>query len=101
MSAILENLGNVSFSPSEWTRDTSAYRFYVQIIAEEDTGFSAIALNLPGTGSCGDTEQEALENFQEAARGALASYLEAGDTIPWVKEAKSLPSGGKWITVHV
>ena len=75
--------------------------FYVQLIAEEGGGFSAVALNLPGTGSCGDTEQEALGNFKEAARGALASYLEAGDAIPWVNDLKSLPSGGKWITVHV
>jgi predicted RNase H-like HicB family nuclease len=43
------------------------------IIIEQDTdGFTASVPQLPGCFSCGDTEQEAFENIQEA----IALYLE-------------------------
>ena len=79
-------------------------QFHIAIVKEEEGGYSVAALNLPGVGSCGDTPEEALENFQEAARGAVESYEEAGEEIPWKETtAKDIPSGAdhKWIIVYV
>ena len=36
-----------------------SYRCHLAIIREDDASFSAIALNLPGAGSIGDTEEDA------------------------------------------
>lgn len=93
---------DVSFAG--WTEEKS-YRFHVLIISEDDGTFSATALNLPGVGSMGDTEDEALLNFREAAAGVLASYIEAGETIPWKSTIgkDDIPAGARreWILVHV
>ena len=66
---------------------------------------SVIALNLPGVGSMGDTEEEALANFREAAKGVLESYTESGEKIPWKPSCGSddIPAGAthKWIIVNV
>lgn len=60
-----------------------ATEFTLGIIQEDDGGFSAIALNLPGAGSCGDTEAEAVENAREAISGVLETYEELGQGVPW------------------
>lgn len=57
--------------------------FTLGIIKEDDGGYSAIALNLPGAGSCGDTETEAVDNAIEAIRAVMEVYREHGDDIPW------------------
>jgi len=78
-----------------------ARRFHVLITKEDEGGFSVTALNLPGTGSCGDTINEAMENFKEAARAVLEVY---GDDIPWVDSREAeIPFGSehKWIIVDV
>lgn len=81
----------------------NAYRFQTLVSADEDGVVSIVALTLPGLGSCGETEQEAIENFKEAAAGILASYREEGKDIPWkdatppdtVRDGKI-----KWITAY-
>jgi len=75
------------------------------VITQDEEGiFSAVALNLPGAGSCGDTLEEAVENSKEAIRGVLESYVANGEEIPW-KDTSALPvlSGTeqKWISVNV
>lgn len=78
-----------------------SYRCHVAILKEDDGTFSAIVLNLPGAGSCGDTEEQAIENVRDAIIELIASYLDAGDEIPW--EARyDIPEGvkTKWILVH-
>jgi predicted RNase H-like HicB family nuclease len=50
----------------------------IRVIIEYDTetkSYSAVCPELPGCTSCGDTEQEAVENIQEAIR----LYLEPDD----------------------
>jgi len=78
-----------------------AYAIHLVIVEEEDGGYSAIALNLPGTGSCGDTKEEAIANAREAAKGVLESYKNSTETIPWKDSRFDETPGDKiWITVH-
>jgi len=53
------------------------------ITPDSEGGFSAIALNLPGAGSCGETEVEAVENAREAIRAVLDMHADRGQGIPW------------------
>lgn len=47
-------------------------------------GFSAIALNLPGCASQGDTADEAIDNVREAAEGIIESYRDDKTEVPWL-----------------
>jgi antitoxin HicB len=78
-----------------------AYAIHLLIIPEEDGRYSAVALNLPGSGSCGDTKAEAIENAKEAVKGVLESYKGSGEPIPW-KESRDddTPGEKEWITAH-
>ncbi len=83
-------------------RSPKALQFHVVISQDEDGVYSAVAVNLPGTGSCGDTIEEALANFEEAAQAVVASYYDV-DTIPWQDTAESESLYGvenKWITIY-
>ena len=92
-----------TLTPEAAWSEPKAFKVHVRITKDEDGTYSAIALNLPGAGSCGDTEEEAMQNFLEAVRGVLESYGASGQEIPW-KEAvgQDIPSGAiqKWILVH-
>ena len=59
------------------------YGVYLEIAQEENGTFSAVALNLPGAGSHGDTEEEAVSNAKEAVRGVIKSYLDDDQPVPW------------------
>jgi predicted RNase H-like HicB family nuclease len=58
------------------------------VISDPEGGYSAIALNLPGAGSCGETVDEAVENAREAIRAVLEAYIEAEEEIPWREPAQ-------------
>jgi predicted RNase H-like HicB family nuclease len=75
----------------------NSYRWSILLIKdEEEDSYSAIVLNLPGIGSCGGTEAEAMRNVQEAIRGALESYKASGQEIPWKDAAGAeIPRGAK------
>jgi predicted RNase H-like HicB family nuclease len=82
--------------------DAYPYHCHMCLIAEEDGGYSAIVLNLPGVGSCGDSKGEAIENAREAIAGAIESYREMGEKIPWVNSLRSeIPDCAeqRWILV--
>ena len=89
--------------PSKWITG-NAYRIHLLITCDEGGGYSAVAMNLPGAGSCGDTTEEAVENAKEAVRGILESYEEDGEEIPWKDTASErIPptAAQKWIVVDV
>ena len=88
-------------NPESWQEPKETYAVHLLLVPEEDGRFSAIALNLPGTGSCGDTKEEAIENAKEAVKGVLESYTASGESIPW-KDSRSdkTPGEKKWINVH-
>ncbi len=90
------------FDSVEWPQ-VSAYRCHICLIPEDDNTWSAIVLNLPGAGSCGDTEEDALTNVREAIRGVIESYKEAGEGIPWKDSmSENIPAGARqtWILVN-
>jgi predicted RNase H-like HicB family nuclease len=97
--SILNGFETEVIDPKDW--DTTAkYRFHILLIPEESGEFSAIVLNLPGVGSCGATEEEAMKNVKEAIAGAIESFQEDGEDIPWVDSTKeTIPAGTtqKWI----
>lgn len=86
----------------DFWQPTNVYRIHVLISKDEHGGYSAVALNLPGVGSCGDTVEEAIENAKVATRAAIESYQADGKDIPWQDSAgMEIPFGTvqKWIIV--
>lgn len=78
------------------------YRIHLLIVKDDDESYSAIALNLPGAGSFGITEEEAVANAKEAVRGVLEEYKSSGEEIPWRNSCgKDIPAGAshKWVIV--
>jgi predicted RNase H-like HicB family nuclease len=100
-------LGNGGQRKYDYTVDPSAdiqisYRCHLAILCEDDGTYSAIVLNLPGAGSCGASEAEAIQNAREAAMGVISSFIEDGEEIPWVDaSSEQIPEGAKqkWILV--
>lgn len=80
------------------------FQVHLLITRDEEDSFSAIALNLPGAGSCGATAEEAEAGAVEAIRAVLESYREEDAAIPWcATDDMEIPTGAeaKWITIHV
>ena len=74
----------ISLFPISINLHTTAIKLHVVISKEDDEEqFSVVALNLPGCASCGETEDEAIENITEAARGLIESYNDANRQTPW------------------
>ena len=81
----------------------SVVRCHVALIPEDDGSFSAVVLNLPGVGSCGDTEEDAMSNVQDAIDATLASYHADGEDIPLLGSGTyEIPAGAvlKWVSVN-
>lgn len=93
-------VGKSECLPDRTASNPTAYRCHLAIIRDEEGGFSVLVLNLPGCGSCGDSEDEALTNVREAVMGVVESYISSGQTIPWQTEYE-IPAGAKtrWILV--
>jgi predicted RNase H-like HicB family nuclease len=93
---------DVAFVPGAATPLKGMYHCHVGVIREDDGSFSVVVLNLPGAGSCGRTEEEALQNAREAIAGTIASYRESGEPIPWCGLTQyDIPEGAnqRWILV--
>ncbi len=94
---------SVQVPAENWDKNPKSYRAHVLLIPEDDGTVSAAVVNLPGVGSCGDSEEEAIANVREAFAAAVESYLEAGKKIPW-RDATNDDVNDKrciWIVVHV
>jgi predicted RNase H-like HicB family nuclease len=100
-TAILSNNGSARYEISDPIYDPSSYRCHFAIVKDEEGSFSVTVLNLPGAGSCGDTEEEAVENAKQAAISTIESYLADGEEIPWVACDYDIPAGAKlkWVLV--
>jgi len=59
-------------------------RCTIYLLEEEDGGYSAVAADLPGVASQGETEAEALENIKSAFREVIRCYRDDGRRIPWL-----------------
>lgn len=97
----METSRKVPIQIGEARDEPLSMRCHVAIIRESEGDFSAMVLNLPGVGSCGDTEDEAIANVREAAVAAVESYMHDNTGIPWI-ESYDIPAGAKmkWIEVH-
>jgi predicted RNase H-like HicB family nuclease len=83
------------------------------ILLPDGEGYSALALQLPGVASQGDTDEEAIQNLTDAFRAAIECYLEDGGSIPWKDYDPSDPlkhldleevpkeTRSRWILVNV
>lgn len=93
--AVPYTVGKTKFEPH-------VVRCHIAILRDSEGEFSAIVLNLPGIGSCGETEEAAVANVREAIVGAVESFSDDGEDIPWV-EVYDIPEGAKlkWILVNV
>ena len=57
--------------------------FKILVVVEHDeTGFHAYCPALKGLHTCGDTEEEALQNATDAAKAYILSLIKHGDPIP-------------------
>ena len=69
---------------------------------DDAESYSAIALNLPGAGSCGSTADEAVANAKEAVRAVLEEYKASNEEIPWRNSTgDDIPTGAnhQWVLV--
>jgi predicted RNase H-like HicB family nuclease len=90
-------------APAWQSLDENTYECRVLLCPEEEGGYSAHALRLPGVVSQGESEQEALENIVDAFRAAVSLYREQGAPIPWSYIEMDRPKGSieRWILVKV
>lgn len=87
----LEHIVGINQKESVTGEDIGKFSFEcrVLLVPEEEGGFSAHALDLPGVVSEGETEEEAIDHFKEAFRGAILEYRSSLREIPW--SAVSVP----------
>lgn len=91
-------IGETKFHPS-------VYRCHLAIVHDGERSWSAIALNLPGGGGCGETESEAIEDAKSSVVGLVESYTEDSVDIPWIDSTTTdveIPEGAKlkWVLVN-
>lgn len=55
---------------------------YPVIIEQTGTGYSAYSPDVPGCVAAGDTEEETIENFQDALIAHFEAMREVGEPIP-------------------
>lgn len=100
--SIVDTNDGATFEASGITWNPPGYRCHIALMREADGSFSAIVLNLPGAGSCGDTEEDAIAGAGEAVIGVTESYAADGQEVPWVTEY-DIPGDAvmvKWILVN-
>lgn len=88
---------------NRWSESGDSHRCHIALLREDDGAYSAIVLNLPGTGSCGATEDEAIANAKDAVRVMIESYAKDREEIPWeVTTAADVPENSKslWVMVN-
>lgn len=81
---------------------SGGYRCHIALITEDEGDVSAIVLNLPGVGSGGGSDEEALSNVREAIAATLASYAADKASVPWLEpDGYSIPANARqeWISV--
>jgi predicted RNase H-like HicB family nuclease len=86
-----------------WTSFCGAtYECRVLLCPEEDGGYSAHAMRLPGVVSQGETIDEALKNISEAFAATIRTYRDHDKEIPWSKAQIERTKGceERWIIVN-
>ena len=99
-SRSMESAGNLI---ADWERPKARYESRIYLRAESGGGYSVYCPSLPGVVSQGETRSEAIEMITDALRGVIATYLEMGESIPWLNDPV-VPQADEdelWIAVHV
>lgn len=82
-----------------------SYECRVRLCPDETGGYYAIALNLPGVVSEGETEAEAIANIKDACALAIGYFLDTQNAIPWSHDEDPADqcAGSKefWVRVNV
>ena len=95
---------SVVFDVTPWeSLGDNVFECRVLLCPEEEGGYTAHALRLPGVVSQGDTIDAALANIKEAFRGAVGVYRETQQQIPWEPITVDRPAGSleRWVLVDV
>ena len=76
---------------------TDAARYPAQVFwTDQDEGFVAVAVDLPGCSAFGESQQEAIDELQNAIRAWIKAATEAGNSIPDPsKPVEQSPHSGK------
>lgn len=84
-----------------------AVRRFVElvILPQQEGGYSAYVPSLPGIHSEGDDAVSAFANIEEALRGAIDCYTDAGEPVPWLSDDEVVPDTSQnhqcmWIEVE-
>ena len=64
MSTAFDSHFDLKFS--EVRNNPKSYRAHVAVLREDDGTYSALVLNLPGAGSCGDSLDDVMSNVRDA-----------------------------------
>jgi len=94
---------NLKLDAISWEKmGDNTYECRVLLCPEEEGGYSAHAIRLPGVVSQGESIEEALSNISEAFRAAVSLYTELEEDIPWESMEMDRPQGSleKWILVN-
>jgi predicted RNase H-like HicB family nuclease len=68
---------------------TEAQRYPAHVFwSEEDEGYIALAIDLPGCSAFGDTQPEALAELQDAIAAWIEAHRSAGNAIPAPKPTR-------------
>ena len=88
-------------NPAMTCTDRIPIELRVVVIPEDDGTYSAIAKDLPGVASQGDSLDEALVNIREAFIGAVEDYQALSRSIPWILGDCEVPPGAfeRWILI--
>jgi predicted RNase H-like HicB family nuclease len=69
---------------------TEAQRYPAHVFwSEEDEGYIALAIDLPGCSAFGDTRSEALAELQDAIAAWIEAQRLAGNFVPPLPEAET------------
>jgi predicted RNase H-like HicB family nuclease len=105
MLAQREKPGNVHQKEANWesflNNPKKPYECRVYVLPAEEGGFYAYVPALPGVATQGNTEREVRDNIADAFRGAVMTYQEAQEAIPWASECEERPAEARELRIVV
>jgi predicted RNase H-like HicB family nuclease len=105
MLAQRQNPGNVYQKEANWesflTNPKKPYECRVYVFPAEEGGFYAYVPTLPGVVSQGNTQREVVDKIADAFRGAVTTYQEAQETIPWTSQCEERPAEARELRIVV
>ena len=105
MLAQREKPGDVYQKEANWesflNNPKKPYECRVYVFPAEEGGFYAYVPALPGVATQGETEREVRDNIADAFRGAVMTYQEAQEAIPWSSQCEERPAKARELRIVV